>query len=473
MIYFNEKRNILEEHIYAPALQDVKEPELYREIFEYDSVPKITFNNRIAPMNMPDKIWITDSTFRDGQQAMFPFTADQIVHLFKLLSKLGGPNGIIRQSEFFLYTEKDRLAVRKCREQGLRFPEITSWIRANEKDFELVKDMDIKETGILVSCSDYHIFKKMNMTRKQALDKYLAIIKKALEKGIIPRCHFEDITRADIYGFVIPFAEALRELSVESKIPIKIRACDTMGYGITHAGTSFPRSVQGIVYGLLHYAQFPPEQLEWHGHNDFYRAVINSTTAWLYGCSSVNTTLLGIGERTGNTPLEAMVIEYAGIRGTSDGMDLRVITEIADYFENDMGYNIPEKTPFVGRNFNLTRAGIHADGLLKDEEIYNIFNTGKILGRPPVVAIDAFSGAAGIAFWLNNFYKLGEDKRVDKKHSAVIAVKKKVDDIYAAGRNTCMSDVELELLFKESDKELFKELVRISRERKKVHKNIR
>jgi hypothetical protein len=107
MIYFNEKRNILEEHIYAPELQDVKEPELFREIFEYDSVPKVTFNNRIAPMNPPDKIWITDSTFRDGQQAMFPFSAEQITHLFKLLGKLGGANGIIRQSEFFLYTEKD------------------------------------------------------------------------------------------------------------------------------------------------------------------------------------------------------------------------------------------------------------------------------------------------------------------------------------------------------------------------------
>ncbi|MDR3262797.1 MAG: 2-isopropylmalate synthase [Clostridiales bacterium] len=470
MIYFNEKRNILEEHIYAPELQDVGEPELFREIFEYDTVPKVTFNNRIAPMNPPDRIWITDSTFRDGQQAMFPFSVEQIVHIFGLLSKLGGHNGIIRQSEFFLYTEKDRLAVRKCQELGLRFPEITSWIRANEKDFELVKEMGIKETGILVSCSDYHIFKKMNLTRKQALEKYLAIIKKALDKGIVPRCHFEDITRADIYGFVIPFANELMKLSKESGIAIKIRACDTMGYGITHAGSSFPRSVQGIIYGLLHYSQVPSEQLEWHGHNDFYRAVINSTTAWLYGCASVNTTLLGIGERTGNTPLEAMAIEYAGIRGTFDGMDFPVITEIAEYFENEMGYTIPEKTPFVGRNFNMTRAGIHADGLLKDEEIYNIFNTGKILGRPPIVAIDAFSGLAGIAFWMNNFYKLEDGNKVDKKSAVISGIKQKVDEVYAAGRNTCMSDGELEIMFKESDSGLHKQFVKQLTERKKRKK---
>lgn len=149
-------------------------------------------------------------------------------------------------------------------------------------------------------------------------------------------------------------------------------------------GSALPRSVPGIVYGLNYYAGVPSEWLEWHGHNDFYKAVVNATTAWLYGCSSVNCSLLGIGERTGNCPTEAMCIEYAQMRGTADGMDLTVITEIAEYFENEIGYSIPPRTPFVGKAFNATRAGIHADGLLKDEEIYNVFNTQKILGKSPL-----------------------------------------------------------------------------------------
>lgn len=209
------------------------------------------------------------------------------------------------------------------------------------------------------------------------MDKYLSVVKMALDRGIVPRCHFEDITRADYFGFVVPFAIELMRLSKESGIPIKIRACDTMGYGVTYPGTSMPRSVQGVIYGFRYYAQVPSEQLEWHGHNDFYKAVTNSATAWLYGCSTVNTTLLGIGERTGNTPLEAMAIEYASLRGTTNGMDLEVISEIADYFEDVMGYCIPPQTPFVGKNFNVTKAGIHADGMLKDQEIYNIFDTQK------------------------------------------------------------------------------------------------
>lgn len=326
---------------------------------------------------------------------------------------------MIRQSEFFLYSDKDKEAVKKCLDLGYEFPEVTSWIRANEKDFELVKEFGIRETGILVSCSDYHIFKKMNMTRKQAMDKYLGIVKMALDKGIVPRCHFEDITRADYFGFVVPFAIELMKLSRESGIPIKIRACDTMGYGVTYPGTSLPRSVQGIIYGFRYYAEVPSEQLEWHGHNDFYKAVTNSATAWLYGCSTVNATLLGIGERTGNTPLEAMAIEYTSLRGTSNGMNLEVISEIADYFEDEMGYRIPPQTPFVGKNFNVTKAGIHADGMLKDQEIYNIFDTQKILGRAPRVVVDAFSGLAGIAYWIDTFYELPTEAKIDKKDELV------------------------------------------------------
>jgi len=112
-------------------------------------------------MMPPEDIWITDTTFRDGQQALPPFTVDQVVHLFDLLHKLSGPLGKIRQSEFFLYTDKDKEAVRKCQERGYEFPEITGWIRANKADFKLVKDMGLKETGILTSASDYHIFNKL------------------------------------------------------------------------------------------------------------------------------------------------------------------------------------------------------------------------------------------------------------------------------------------------------------------------
>ena len=443
MIEFNKKTNTLEQRQYKYSLQDVSEPNLYREIFAYDEIPKCAFNHRRVPMYPADDIWITDTTFRDGQQSRAPYTVEQIVILYDLLHKLGGPNGKIRQCEFFLYSDRDKEAVYKCMERGYQYPEVTGWIRANKNDFILARDMGVKECGILVSCSDYHIFKKLNKTRKQALEHYLSIIKDALEVGIKPRCHFEDITRADFYGFVVPFALELRALMEESGIPIKIRACDTLGYGVCYPGAALPRSVPGIIYGLRHHAGFPSELIEWHGHNDFYKAVTNAATAWLYGASSVNCSLLGIGERTGNTPLEAMVIEYAQLRGTTDGMDTTVITEIAEYYEKEIGYSIPPRTPFVGKYFNVTQAGIHADGLLKDEEIYNIFNTEKLLKRPVSVAINQTSGLAGIAHWVNAYFKLSGEKRIDKKDERILKIKEWVDEQYKTGRTTSIGDDEL------------------------------
>ena len=334
--------------------------------------------------------------------------------------------------------------MRKCQELGFDFPQITSWIRAKKEDFAIVKDMGLKETGILVSCSDYHIFKKMGWTRKEALKNYLSVVDAALEAGIVPRCHFEDITRADFYGFVLPFAEKLMEMSRDSGIPVKVRACDTLGLGSSIPGVVLPRSVQQIMYGLTNYSGVPSSQLEWHGHNDFYNAVPNAVTAWLYGCSSVNTSMLGIGERTGNTPLEAMVIEYCQLKGNNGGMNLRVITDIARHFEQKQHFEIPPRTPFVGRAFNATRAGIHADGLMKDEEIYNIFNTTDILGRPPIVVVDAHSGAAGIAAWINTYFGLDGDAAIDKRSAEVAKIKEWIDAEYADGRNTVIGDAELE-----------------------------
>ncbi len=442
-IVMNPHNNLLtfEEHLYA--LQDVEEPNVYRNLFPYNEIPKIVFNQRVVPMNMPEEIWITDTTFRDGQQSRTPYTTEQIVRLYDYMHRLGGPKGIIRQCEFFLYSEKDRAAAYQCMERGYEFPEVTAWIRANKKDFEFVKEMGIKETGILVSCSDYHIFYKMKMSRRQAMDHYLSVVRECLETGVRPRCHLEDITRSDIYGFVIPFCLELEKLGRAYGIPVKIRACDTMGFGVNFTGAAIPRSVPGIIYGLHTHAGVPSSMIEWHGHNDFYKAVTNSTTAWLYGASGVNCSLFGIGERTGNTPLEAMVFEYAQLKGTLDGMDTTAITEMAEYYEKEIGYRVPSRTPFVGKNFNVTRAGIHADGLLKNEEIYNIFDTEKFLNRPVLVAVSNTSGLAGIAHWINTYYRLKGDKAIDKSNPIVACVKAWVDEEYAGGRVTVITDEEL------------------------------
>ncbi|HRS97828.1 MAG TPA: histone-lysine N-methyltransferase [Smithella sp.] len=425
-------------------LKDVAQPNLYKDIFPYSDVCRIVFDNKTVPMRPAKDIFITDTTFRDGQQSRPPYTVEQILNIYKMLSRLGGPNGVIRQTEFFLYSKKDKEAVEKCLELGYRYPEITSWIRATKDDVPLVKQFGLKETGLLTSVSDYHIFLKLNKKRSQAMKDYLDVVTSILEMGIIPRCHFEDVTRADIYGFCIPFAQELMKLREQSGIDVKIRLCDTMGYGVTYPGAALPRSVDKLVYAFIHDAGVPGHLLEWHGHNDFHKAMINATTAWLYGCSAANSTLLGMGERTGNPPIEGLIFEYIALRGSNNGIDTTVITEIAEYFEKEIGVKIPHNYPFVGSAFNVTSAGVHADGLIKCEEIYNIFDTRKILNRPITTTITDKSGNAGIAFWINQRFNLQGSKAVDKRHPGISKIHKWVTEQYEAGRVTSISPEEME-----------------------------
>src|SRR5574340_636678 len=144
MISFNKKRNTLEQETYSYELQDVAEPNLFREIFSYVEPPKVPFNHRLVPMDPPEEIWITDTTFRDGQQSRPPFSVKQIVDLDTMLHQLSGPNGVIRATEFFLYTDKNKRALEACQALGFRYPEITGWIRANKNDFKLVRQMGLR-----------------------------------------------------------------------------------------------------------------------------------------------------------------------------------------------------------------------------------------------------------------------------------------------------------------------------------------
>ena len=426
-------------------LEDVPEPRLYREQFSYSELPRVLFDGLAVPMEPAAEMWITDTTFRDGQQARPPYTVEQTAELYELMHRLDGGAGLIRKSEFFLYSRKDRQAVDRCRELGREFPQITGWIRAVKGDFKLVKEMHLPETGILTSCSDYHVFLKLRKTRRQAMDQYLDVARAALDEGIRIRCHFEDITRADFHGFVVPFAVELMKLRDKYGIDVVIRLCDTLGYAVPWPQASLPRSVPRLVHGMIHDAGVPGELLEWHGHNDFHKVVVNPVTAWLYGCAACNTTLLGLGERTGNTPLEAMVVEHAQLRGHSGKVNYAVITEIADYYRAKLSFEPPHNFPLVGRDFNTTRAGIHADGLIKSEEIYNCFDTERILNRPAAVAITDKSGAAGIKHWIDTYYH----KDVPKDDSRLLGIRGRVEAEYEAGRTTSISDEEMHAWYAE------------------------
>ena len=423
-------------------------PDYYRDQFPYTLPPMVQFEREPVPLDPEHDIWITDTTFRDGQQSRAPYSVDQIVHLYSLLQKLGGAKGMVRQSEFFLYTKKDREAVDRCQELGYRFPEITGWIRGTMGDYRLVRDAGLKETGILTSISDYHIFKKLGSNREAVINSYLQVVDAALSDGVIPRCHIEDSTRADFYHVVLPFVQTLMERGKQAGIQVKVRYPDTMGVGVPDPHAALPRGIPRLTHLLHTEGGVPSEALEFHGQNDLNAIIPNAVSAWMYGANSNNGTLLGIGERSGNTPIEALVFWLIGLTGETHGIQTEVISEIADYYR-EIGEVVDQRLPFVGSNFNVTRAGIHADGMIKDEEIYNPFDTTRLLNRPPGVAITDKSGAAGLLMWMQT-HRPDEAAGLDKRDPRLARALDMVMALYDDGRVIAIADEEVHEILNEA-----------------------
>jgi isopropylmalate/homocitrate/citramalate synthase len=276
------------------------------------------------------------------------------------------------------------------------------------------------------------------------LDGYLRVVDACLADGVIPRCHLEDVTRSDIAHVVVPFAETLMERSRDAGLQVKIRLPDTLGVAVPHPNAALPRGVPRLVDALRREAGVPGESLEYHGQNDLAAIVPNAVCAWLYGASANNGTLLGIGERSGNTPIEALVFWLISLTGDARGIDTTVLTEIADYYRS-IGEPLDRRLPFVGDDFNVTRAGIHADGLLKDEEIYNPFDTTALLHRPPGVALSDKSGAAGVLLWLRRS-RPALATGLTKHDPRVRVVLDRIAGEYEDGRITSLSDDEVAAL---------------------------
>jgi isopropylmalate/homocitrate/citramalate synthase len=420
----------------------------HRDAFPFSTLPRAVFLADEVPMAPAPECWITDTTFRDGMQARQPYSPKQIGHLYDLLHRLDNETGVIRACEFFLYSDQERAAVEQCRARGYRFPRVTAWIRARPEDLALVTGLGLAETGILTSVSDHHIHTKLGLTHAGAMDSYLRVVDAALEAGIRPRCHFEDVTRADIDGFVVPFAATLVERGRQAGIPITIRLCDTLGVALPWAAAALPRGVPRLVRALIERAGVPSAQLEWHGHNDFFKGHACAATAWLYGCAAINSTLLGTGERTGNTPLEAAVAEHLGLTG-EDRLDLPVLVEIAAYLRDTCGVPLPANHPLLGEECFTTRAGVHIDGLLKDPETYLSFDPRAVLGRPIGVVVSDKSGAAGIAWWLNDRLGLRGPDRLAKSDPGVQAMYRALMGQYTAGRTADPTDADLLVLARE------------------------
>ncbi|HEX5478437.1 MAG TPA: hypothetical protein VFY79_01825 [Dehalococcoidia bacterium] len=391
-----------------------------RVYYNYDGqLPPVTLEPEpVVPPSPRDGLpkLITDTTLRDGAQdsrfAIFP--PDTRLRYYDLLHRLDNNTGAVYAVEAFIYQKRDVWTLEKLLERGYEWPRVTTWTRATPKDIKLLVEVSqgkVKETGMLASASDHHIFDKLGHASKEdAIEKYLQPIRTALEENIIPRIHLEDCTRADIYGWVIPFMQRVLE---ESKGIAKFRICDTIGWGSPDPYASLPWGIPRLFTVLR---EETGAELEFHGHNDFGLATANSIAAWRYGAKKVNVAFAGLGERTGNTSLEQMVASLVRYYG-DPGFDLKALEDMKQLIDGEVT-PLPDRAPIIGEVFTTT-AGIHQAGVGRQEDapgglIYLPF-AASLFGRKEVELsrIGSLSGAEGIISVLNREYeRLGKSERV-------------------------------------------------------------
>ena len=381
------------------TIPEPPEPEYFLESFPRDAFPTYLWTER--PSTLPAEAWTTETTHRDGQQGGLPLTTEQSLKIYDMLCRFTSDSGAIRQAEFFVYRPPDRAALQGVLERYHSGAPIepTTWIRATAKDVVLIRSLGIRETGMLASASDYHTFHKFKPGgRNQAAQTYLEAVKMTLDGGIRPRLHLEDATRASM-DFLRPFIENVQETSAAygPELRPKFRICDTMGLGLPFEDVALPRSIPRI-FSEMRKLGLQSADLEFHPHNDTWLVVANCLAAVRSGCAVINGTSLGKGERTGNAPLEAVLMHLIGMGYFREKQpDFTVLNELVGLYAA-MSEPVPTKYPLYGRDAHRTRAGVHADGLNKFWWMYAPFNLPQLLGRPLEVSLTKESGLAGLIF---------------------------------------------------------------------------
>lgn len=423
----------------TPLSLQTAEPEYFPESFPREGFPRYAWLDR--PPELPKQAWTTETTHRDGQQGGLPLTAEQAIAIYEHMCRFTGKSGAIRQAEFFAYRPSDLEALKGALERYREgYPiQPTTWIRATAKDVALIRNLGVQETGMLASSSDFHTFHKFSPGgREKAAAVYLDAVRLVLEAGIKPRLHLEDATRAP-WEFIGPFVEAVLRLCEGSGLRPKFRICDTMGVGLPYDDVELPRSVPRLVRAMRSLG-IDAEDLEFHPHNDTGLIVANCLAAVKAGCAVINGTLLGKGERTGNAPLEMVLLQLIGMGYfAAQQPDFTALNALAALYL-EMGDPLPAKYPLYGRDAHRTRAGVHADGLNKFFWMYAPFDVPRLLGRPLEVSLTKDSGVAGLVFLVKQH--LGKD--IAKDDPRILALHHAIDREFEVGRQTAVEWEELE-----------------------------
>lgn len=344
------------------------------------------------------KVIIDDTTLRDGEQsAGVVFANQEKIRIAKLLDEIG-----VQQIEAGIPTMggDEKEAIKRIVKMNLK-ASILGWNRAVIKDVEHSLDCGVDAVALSLSASDIHIKYKLKKDRDWILKSIEESTKFAKKHDLYVSVNAEDASRAD-KKFLLKFAQVAKDSGAD-----RLRYCDTLGI-------MGPYQTYAIVKEIINKIRIP---VEMHTHNDFGMATANALSGVEAGATIVNTTVNGLGERTGNAPLEEVVMALKYIYNIDLGFATNRFRELSEYVAQASGREIPDWKPIVGNSVFAHEAGIHADAVYKDPRNYEVF-TPEEVGMERRIVIGKHSGTSTVIQVLK---KHGIE--VSKEEAAEILVK--------------------------------------------------
>ena len=358
--------------------------------------------NLESPAPKPPTVMLDDETLRDGLQSpsVRAPSIEQKLRILHLLNQVGIDTADIGLPGAGPHVVKDveRLA-REIVDAKLRI-KANCAARTVIGDIEPIVDVQ-QRTGLPIECC---CFIGSSPIRQYAEDWTVDHLRRCTEEAVTYAVHHglevmyvtEDTTRSDPDTLRQLFQVAIR--SGASRICI----ADTVG----HATPAGARAVVRFARKVIDDAGGQYVAIDWHGHRDRDMGTINSVAALEAGASRVHGTILGIGERVGNTPMDLLMVNLV-LMGWIE-RDLTQLDSLVHAVSEATGEAIPDNYPVFGRDAFRTATGVHAAAVVKafrkdDPELMDTVYSGvpaRLVGRAQQIEVGPMSGKSNVVFWL-------------------------------------------------------------------------
>jgi len=358
------------------------------------------------------EIIIVDTTLRDGEQtAGVVFANREKVRIAKFLDELG-----VHQIEAGVPVMggDEKEAIRAICRAGLK-ASIMGWNRPVIKDIQESIDCGVDAVAISISTSDIHIKHKLRTTREWVLEQMVTATQFAKKEGMKISVNAEDASRSDM-NFLIEYAKAAKEAGAD-----RLRYCDTVGI-------MDPFTIYDQIKAIKNAVDI---DIEMHTHNDFGMATANALAGVRAGANHIGVTVMGLGERAGNSALEEVVMALKHLFKTNLNFKTEMFVEVAEYVSRASGRELPAWKAIVGSNMFAHESGIHADGVQKNPKTYEAFQPEEV-GLMRQIVIGKHSGTAALKAKFAEFGKVLTDHQarelMPKIRSHTVSLKRPLFD---------------------------------------------